>query len=66
GGSCMQSSANVNSDWPESFLGHLISAESIYVDPQKVEAMLNWPQPTNVIEVRSFLRLVGYYRRFVA
>ncbi|BBN67579.1 hypothetical protein Prudu_119S000200 [Prunus dulcis] len=63
---CMQSSANVNSDWTEIFLRHVISVEGIYVDPQKVEAMVNWPQPSNVIEVRSFLRLVGYYRRFVA
>ncbi|VVA41124.1 PREDICTED: retrotransposon, partial [Prunus dulcis] len=47
------------------FLGHVISAEGVYVDPQKVEAVVNWPQPTSVTEVRSFLGLAGYYRRFV-
>ncbi|CAL8169356.1 unnamed protein product [Prunus armeniaca] len=47
------------------FLGHVISAEEIYVDPRKVEAVVNWVQPTSVIEVRNFLGLAGYYRRFV-
>ncbi|KAI5335475.1 hypothetical protein L3X38_025608 [Prunus dulcis] len=47
------------------FLGHVISAEGVYVDPQKIEAVVNWPQPTSVTEVRSFLGLAGYYRRFV-
>ncbi|BBN69052.1 transposable element gene, partial [Prunus dulcis] len=48
-----------------SFLGHVISAEGIYVDPQKIEAVVNWPRPTSVTEVRSFLRLAGYYGGFV-
>ncbi|KAI5338241.1 hypothetical protein L3X38_017512 [Prunus dulcis] len=47
------------------FLGHVISAEGIYVDPQKVEAIVNWVQPTNVTEIQSFLGLAGYYHRFV-
>ncbi|VVA35047.1 PREDICTED: retrotransposon, partial [Prunus dulcis] len=47
------------------FLGHVISAEGIYVDPQKVEAIVNWVQPTSVTEIQSFLGLAGYYRRFV-
>ena len=47
------------------FLGHIISAEGISVDPQKVEAVMNWERPTNVTEIRSFLGLAGYYRRFV-
>ena len=47
------------------FLGHVILAEGIYVDPQKIEAVMKWERPTNVTEVRSFLRLAGYYRRFV-
>ena len=47
------------------FLGHIISAEGISVDPQKVEAVMNWERPTSVTEIRSFLGLAGYYRRFV-
>ena len=47
------------------FLGHVVSADGIYVDPHKVEAVENWEQPTTVIEVQSFLGLAGYYRRFI-
>ena len=47
------------------FLGHVVFADGIYVDPQKVEAVANWDQPTMVTEVRSFLGLAGYYRRFI-
>ena len=35
------------------------------MDPKKVEAVFNWPRPTNVTEIRSFLGMAGYYRRFV-
>jgi len=35
------------------------------VDPKKIEAVHNWPRPTSVTEIRSFLGLAGYYRRFV-
>ncbi|KAL4367743.1 hypothetical protein GQ457_05G022050 [Hibiscus cannabinus] len=47
------------------FLGHVISAKGIMVDPKKVQTILDWRPPRNVSEVRSFLGLVGYYRRFV-
>ena len=47
------------------FLGHVISVEGVYVDPQKIEAIVNWKPPTNVTEIRSFLGLAGYYRKFV-
>lgn len=46
-------------------LRHVISKDKIYVHPKKIEAMVNWSRPINVIEIRSFLRLVRYYRRFV-
>ena len=47
------------------FLGHVISAEGVYVAPQKIEAIVNWKPPTNVTEIRSFLGLARYYRKFV-
>ncbi|GJY88434.1 putative nucleotidyltransferase, ribonuclease H [Tanacetum coccineum] len=46
------------------FLGHIVSAEGITMDPAKVEAITKWPRPTSMTEVRSFLGLAGYYRRF--
>jgi len=49
-----------------SFLGHIMSCEGgVSVDPAKIEAIKDWPQPTNVKKIQSFLGLVGYYQRFV-
>ena len=49
----------------EHFLGHVISAEGIHVDLKKIKAVMNWEQPKNVLEIRSFLGLVGYYQKFI-
>lgn len=47
------------------FLGHIVSANGIKPDPKKIQAVLDWPVPRNVHDVRSFLGLTGYYRRFI-
>ncbi|CAA7028702.1 unnamed protein product [Microthlaspi erraticum] len=47
------------------FLGHIVSAEGVSVDPAKIEAIRDWPRPSSATEIRSFLGLAGYYRRFV-
>ena len=47
------------------FLGHIISESGISTDPAKIESIQNWKTPTNVHEVRSFMGLCSYYRRFI-
>ncbi|CAA7039969.1 unnamed protein product [Microthlaspi erraticum] len=48
------------------FLGHRVSEQGVSADPEKIEVIRDWPRPTNVTEVRSFLGLAGYYRKFVS
>ncbi|KAK2449424.1 hypothetical protein QL285_008622 [Trifolium repens] len=48
-----------------SFLGHMISKGGIAVDPSKVDAVMKWGTPESVFEIRSFLSLAGYYRKFI-
>ncbi|GKB51641.1 putative reverse transcriptase domain-containing protein, partial [Tanacetum coccineum] len=47
------------------FLGHLINSQGLHVDPAKIEAVKNWASPTTPTEIRQFLGLAGYYRRFI-
>ncbi|XP_059310988.1 uncharacterized mitochondrial protein AtMg00860-like [Lycium ferocissimum] len=50
---------------PVSFLGHVVSKEGIMVDPKKIEEVTDWARPTSVNEIRSFIGLAIYYRRFL-
>lgn len=47
------------------YLGHVVSADGVKTDPEKIEAIKNWPTPSNTTEVRAFLGTGSYYRRFV-
>jgi hypothetical protein len=47
------------------FLGHVLTAEGVVVDPVKIEAVKEWEQPRNPTDIHSFLGLASYYRRFI-
>ena len=47
------------------FLGHVVSASGISVDPKKVEVVMSWKRPESVFKILYFLGLEGYYRRFI-
>ena len=48
------------------FLGHTISSKGISVDPSNVQEVMDWKPPTSVHQIKSFLGLAGYYRRFIS
>jgi hypothetical protein len=47
------------------YLGHVLSEEGVVVDPDKIRSIMEWPTPKDVSDIRSFMGLVGYYRRFI-
>ena len=47
------------------FLGHVVSASGVSVDPEKIEVVMSWERPKSIFEIHNFLGLVGYYRRFI-
>ena len=47
------------------FLGHVVSTSRVLVDPEKVEAVMSWERQKSVFEIRTFLGLAGYYKRFI-
>jgi hypothetical protein len=47
------------------YLGHIISGNEVSTDPNKIQAVKDWPTPKNITELRAFLGLAGYYRRFI-
>jgi hypothetical protein len=47
------------------YLGHVISEEGIVVDPEKIRAIMEWPIPKDVADIKSFMGITGYYHRFI-
>jgi hypothetical protein len=62
---CMRNFQSVFLAEGSRFPSHIIIDGGIKVDPGNISEILNWKQPTDVSKIRSFLRLVGYYRRFI-
>ncbi|GJR12073.1 putative reverse transcriptase domain-containing protein [Tanacetum coccineum] len=64
--SCLSRRKTDHSDIPKvQFLGYVIDSEGIHVDPAKIESIKDWASPKSPTEIRQFLGLVGYYRRFI-
>ena len=48
------------------YLGHIVGGGALRIDPYKVEAIVNWPTPKSITEVRSFLGATQYWRKFIS